>query len=297
MSGLAEPHAGILVDRFAAGEDAAALQERARRLPRITLDEREEADLELIATGAASPLTGFLGARDYRSVLDSLTLADGTPWPVPLTLAVTIPQMASVLQHRAGALHDGDGRLRGIIEASDVFVRNPRGEALALYGTDDEAHPGVAYLLSRPSGLVGGRVTVLRAPAANGRPRSSSPREIRALARLGQWSGVAGLATAEGDGCLEPAGTAQPILLRSTRVAVRQSPGRDALLQAIVLKNHGAREVFLDCGRDDWLAVSRRFEPEALGVMPVWLVGPAARRALWRGEPASALPDKRPLSA
>lgn len=280
MSGLAEPHAGVLVDRVVPEHRARELRERARRLPQLTLDDREVTDLDLIATGAASPLTGFLGMRDYRSILERLTLADGTPWPVPFTLAATIAQMAAVLRHGAAALRDGKGRLLGKIEVTDSFVRNPRDEALALYGTDDAAHPGAAYLLARPSGLIGGPVTVLPAPSVQGHLRPCVPREVRRLARLGRWSGLAGLATAEGAGCLEPIGSIRPALLPVPRVALRHSPGRDALLQAIVLKNHGAREVFLEYDRSDWLAVTERFRPEELGVTPLWMIRAGASRAV-----------------
>ena len=86
---LVRPHGGALVNRIVGGADADALRARAASLPRITLDAREQADLELIATGAASPLEGFLGPADYASVLDTLRLADGTVWPLPFTLAPT----------------------------------------------------------------------------------------------------------------------------------------------------------------------------------------------------------------
>jgi len=191
---------------------------------------------------------------------------------VPFTLAVTVAQMAAALRLGAAALHDQRGRLRGTIEATDSFVRNPRDEAMAMYGTDDASHPGVAYLLARPTGLIGGRVTVLPAPTVTGHPSPYAPREIRMLARRGKWSGLAGLATVEGAGCLEPIGSNPPALLPVPSVAVRHSSGRDALLQAIVLKNHGAQEVFLEYDRADWLAVSQRFRPEDLGVTPLWMI-------------------------
>ena len=167
MATRLRPHSG-LADRFADRQEALALRERAATLPRLTLDARELADLELVATGAASPLRGFLGFRDYQGVLEHLRLANGRPWPVPFTLAVTIPQLARVMQAGEAALHDGQGRLWAVLHAADGYVRNPLDEARAVHGTDDVAHPGVAYLLSRPRGLVGGPVVALPLPDDGG---------------------------------------------------------------------------------------------------------------------------------
>jgi ATP sulfurylase len=275
MTRLAEPHAGLLVDRFVAVDEAAALRERAARLPQLTLTAREVADLDLVASGAASPLSGFMGVRDYRSVLERLRLADGTPWPVPFTLAVTVEQMASVLHRGAAALGDSRRRLRGAIEVTEAFVRDPREEALALYGTDDRAHRGVARLLSRPACVIGGRISVLP-PADRHGAGAIRPREVRALARRERWTRLRGVATTDGAGCLEPSGSAHPRLLPVLPVAVRLAPGRDAFLQAIVLKNYGALDVFFEHDRVDWLAASPQILPEDLGVTPLWFV--AARR-------------------
>jgi ATP sulfurylase len=278
MLRLAEPHAGVLVNRLADDENTGELRDRADQLPQLTLAPREAGDLELIATGAASPLTGFMGARDYRSVLDHLRLADGTPWPVPFTLAVTITEMATVLRYRAAALRDARGRLRAVIEVSDAFVRDPREEARALYGTDDPAHRAVAHLLSRPTGTLGGRLTVLpaRDPREN---RYSRPSDVRATARSERWAGLRAVAALDGVGCLEPLGGARPALLSVPRVAVRHAPGRDAFLQAIVLKNFGAREVLFEYDRADWLAASPDLAPEALGIAPVWILTTRTARA------------------
>jgi sulfate adenylyltransferase len=211
-----------------------------------------------------------MGLRDYRSVLDRLRLADGTPWPVPFTLAVTVAEMAAALRDRAAALRDGRGRLRAVLEVSEAFVRDAREEARALYGTDDPASRAVAYLLSRPSGTLGGRVTVLP-PSGTGEPLSP-PREVRATARSERWAGLRALAALDGTGCLEPVGGARSALLPVPRVSVRQAPGRDAILQAIVLKNFGAREVLFEHDRADWLAVSPEISPEDLGIAPVWII-------------------------
>lgn len=268
MFRASEPHGGVLIDRFVPEEEAAQLRTAAAELPAITLDPRELADLELIAGGAASPLTGFLGLRDYQSVLSRLRLADGTPWPVPVTLAVTHAELAQVLRAGAAALRDARRRLRGVLTLADAFVRSVRDEAVALYGTDDPEHPGVRYLRSRPTGLLGGPVRVLPLPRA---PRASAPVEVRSALRRHRWSGLAGLATADGQGCLEASGVGGGALLATSPVALRDAPGRDALLQAIVLKNHGAREVFLEHERGDWLEVASRLDGDDLGFTPVLL--------------------------
>lgn len=279
MLRLAEPHAGMLVNRIAEGDDAVALHRRAEVLPAIALAAREASDLELIAIGAASPLQGFMGLRDYRAVLDGLRLADGTPWPIPFTLAVTIPEMAAALRHGAAALHDRDGRLRAIIDIKDAYVRDPRQEARALYGTDDPTNHEVAHLLSRPAGTIGGRVTVLPVGDASSRG-FAPPSDVRATARRQRWDGLRGVATVDGGGCLESVGGSRPALLPIPRVAVRYARGRDAFLQAIVLKNFGAREVLFEHDRADWLAVSPRVLPEDLGLAPVWVLAPCGARSV-----------------
>jgi sulfate adenylyltransferase len=193
-SSLVDPHGGVLVDRLVPAADAAAFTAHAATLPTFVLDARELADLELIAIGAASPLTGFLDSRDYQSVLDRLRLANGTVWPLPFTLAVS--DDAPVKPGDERALADSTGRLWGAITVTDVFTRDPIAESRAVYGTEDPAHPGVAYLLARPRTLVGGSVRVL--PLGDDRPFLEyrlSPRELRARINELGWKTVAGFQT------------------------------------------------------------------------------------------------------
>lgn len=286
MTRLPEPHAGVLIDLHVHADRAAELRNRAARLPRISLDAREAADLDLLASGAASPLLGFMGVHDYRSVLDRLRLADGTPWPIPITLAVTVEQMAPALRHGVAALRDARGRLRAVLDVTDAFVRDPRAEARALYGTDDPEHPGVAQVLSRPTGTLGGRITAVRSSARLG-AGALEPREVRALARRERWTGITALAAVGGAGCLEPNGHASPALLPVLPVAVRHATGRDAFLQAIVLKNYGAREVLFEHDRADWLDVSPELLPQDLGITPTWVSRPAPRAVPHRHTAAS----------
>src|SRR6267143_5550651 len=155
---LVSPHGRTLVDRIVPRAEVESLKRRASGLPSLTLDARELADLELIATGAASPLTGFLGAADYASVLARLRLADGTVWPLPLTLAVSDDDAARLERGAPVALRDAAGRLAGILVVREIHRRDPLAEARAVYRTEERAHPGVAYLFSRPVNLVAGEV-------------------------------------------------------------------------------------------------------------------------------------------
>ena len=192
-STLVRPHGGVLVDRIVREPEAEALRKHAATLRTLTLDARELADLELIATGAASPLIGFLGQEDYASVRDRLRLADGTVWPLPFTLAVDAEAPAPGDEV---ALHDAQGRFWGVIEVKDVFTRDPLEEVLQVYGTEDPAHPGVAYLLARPRTLVGGPVRVLPLPADLPFARFRlTPQELRARIAERGWRRVAGFQT------------------------------------------------------------------------------------------------------
>jgi sulfate adenylyltransferase len=193
---LVSPHGGALVDRIATDSEAADLRKRASGLVGITLDARELADLELIATGAASPLTGFLGSADYRSVVEGLRLSDGSVWPLPLTLAVDDATKERLVPGGEAALFDADGRLWGAIRVSEVFPRDPLEESRHVYKTEDASHPGVAYLLSRPRWLVGGEVLALSLPEnLPFATRRLTPRQLREEIRSRGWRRVAGFQT------------------------------------------------------------------------------------------------------
>src|SRR5690606_33567329 len=194
MSDLVRPHGGELVNRIVEGDAAAAVKARAASLPRIVLDGREQADLELIATGAASPLRGFLTRPDYTRVVEEMRLADGTVWPLPFTLAVDEETRAGLGD--AAALVDEAGRLWGVIEIAEIFERDPRAEAQGVYGTTDASHPGVAYLLQRPRWLVGGEVHVLPLPDdLPFRQYRLTPGELRARIAERGWTRTAGFQT------------------------------------------------------------------------------------------------------
>jgi len=185
------PHGGQLVDRRLDARDAAELA--TSPLPSLPLTAAEAADLRALATGAYSPLTGFMGAKEQQSVTESMRLPDGTLWPIPVCLG--IPDGVRVDGGRA-LLRGAQGELLGVLEVEEVFERDRELEAQLVYGTTDPAHPGVARVLAAPSLAVGGPVQAVVAPM--GGPvgsRALTPTETRAAFQARGWATVVGFQT------------------------------------------------------------------------------------------------------
>ncbi len=158
------PHGGDLVDLTVTGDRADELRKLALDWPSWTLTPRQLCDLELLASGAFSPLRGFLGAADHESVCERMRLADGTLWPIPVTLDVA-GELASELEPGIQlGLRDEEGVLRAALDVTEVYVPDRLAEAQAVYGTTDPAHIGVAALLRGHPFYVAGALEVVAAP-------------------------------------------------------------------------------------------------------------------------------------
>lgn len=159
-----KPHGGVLVNRIATGAEREALLAEAASLQSIEINNWTVSDLDLIGVGAFSPLTGFLNEADYRSVVENMRLADGTVWSIPITLAVEEAKAAELSVGKRAALIGEDGIVYGVIDVESIYSVDQKHEALHIFKTNDEEHPGVAKLYGRPSTYVGGAVTVLNRP-------------------------------------------------------------------------------------------------------------------------------------
>ena len=194
---LIAPHGGTLVDLFVTDADGAALREASRDWLSHDLTERQLCDLELLANGGFSPLTGFMAQPDYDRVCSEMRLADGSLWPIPITLDVPEDTAGSLARGSKLALRDPEGVMLAVLDVEDVWQPDRAAEALAVFGTDNPEHPGVAHLLDRTHPFyVGGRVTALQ-PVTHYdyRQLRHTPAELRAqFAKLG-WTKVVAFQT------------------------------------------------------------------------------------------------------
>src|SRR5437016_1926747 len=177
---MIDPIGGILVER---GLDDAGAAGDGRRS--VGLDPVALADLELLATGAYSPLDGFMTRADYAGVVEHAKLASGTVWTLPITLPVPADEAAHLAEGDELALRDETGALRGTLKVRDVFERDLEREAGEVYRTTNPEHPGVAALLATSRWVVGGPV---RGLVSNGADGTLSPAATRAEFVRRGWS-------------------------------------------------------------------------------------------------------------
>ena len=141
------------------------LKKKSINYPSWVLTDRQICDLEMILNGGFSPLGGFLGKDDYESVINDLRLNDGRLWPIPIMLDVTSEFAQSISIGNKITLKDKEGFSLAIMEITDIWEPDRIKEANLVFGTDDDSHPGVDYLLNECNPLyVGGTLDCIDFP-------------------------------------------------------------------------------------------------------------------------------------
>jgi sulfate adenylyltransferase len=178
---LIEPHGGVLVDLIDRGR-ANDLKEASRDWPSWDLTDRQVNDLELLLNGGFSPLTGYLGRADYEAVLDGMRLADGTLWPMPITLDVTEAFADGLESGGTIALRDPEGVMLAALTVSDVWTPDRQHEAQEVFDTTSTEHPAVDYLFNLANPVyVGGTLRGVQLPVHyDFRALRRTPAELRA---------------------------------------------------------------------------------------------------------------------
>ncbi|MDA2932166.1 sulfate adenylyltransferase, partial [Nitrospinae bacterium AH-259-F20] len=180
MHGLIAPHGGELVDRVLEGEERDAAEEQAADLPQVALNARAISDLELIATGAFSPLEGFMNRETYLRVVKDMRLSDGLPWSLPITLAVDAAEAERLKPGHDVALLNPHGDLLAVLHLEEAYPYDKQEEARLVYRTEEDTHPGVLYLYQRGDVLLAGPVSLVRRSILKGfEPYSVEPRALR----------------------------------------------------------------------------------------------------------------------
>ena len=285
--------------------------------PSLTLSPAEAADLRALATGAYSPLTGFMSRAEHEACTHTMRLPDGRLWPIPVCLGV--PDGVSIRGDRL-ALRDAHGNPLGVLEVHEVYKRDRLGEAERVFGTSDPAHPGATRILSGPALAVAGSIRAVVQPLDGLAGRYAlTPAETRASFVSRGWRTIVGFQTRNPihraheylqkcaleicDGLLlhplvgptkdgdVPVDVrmrayqavlryfpADRVLLAALVAPMRYAGPREAILHALVRKNHGCTHFIV--GRDqagvgayygpfDAQRLIASLPPQELGITPL----------------------------
>jgi sulfate adenylyltransferase len=190
------PHGGKLINRIASHAQREEFLDKAEFLPRVQLDERAVSDLQMIAIGAFSPLTGFMEQADYKLVVDSMRLANGLPWSVPVTLSVNEAIAEPLKVGCLVRLDAPEGHFIGVLELTQKYRYDKNHEAVNVYRTDDEAHPGVQVVYNQGDVNLAGPVWLLhRDPHPLFPDYQIDPVKSRELFKEKGWRTVVGFQT------------------------------------------------------------------------------------------------------
>ncbi|MCY7760193.1 sulfate adenylyltransferase [Bacillus spizizenii] len=182
------PHGGTLVNRVDESYDVSSIQKE------IELDLISFADLELIGIGAYSPIEGFFNERDYVSVVESMRLSSGVVWSLPITLPVDAQKAAELSVGETVKL-TYEGETYGVIQIEDLYVPDKQKEAVNVYKTDEQEHPGVKKLFSRGNTYVGGPITLIKKASKQFPEFTFEPAETRRQFAEKGWETIVGFQT------------------------------------------------------------------------------------------------------
>ncbi len=191
------PNLAPIPELYVSYESAQKMKAEAADLTSHDLTPRQICDLELLMNGGFNPLKGFLDQADYESVVETMRLADGTLWPIPITLDVSEDFAASIELGQDIALRDQEGVILATMTVTDRWTPDKAREAEKVFGADDEAHPAVNYLHHSAGPVyLGGPITGIQPPVHyDFRARRDTPNELRALFRKLSWRRVVAFQT------------------------------------------------------------------------------------------------------
>lgn len=190
------PHGGTLVNRIVKGTEREQLIENAKSLHSIILNQWSLSDLELIGIGGFSPLTGFMNQADYESVVEHVHLKNSHVWSVPITLPVSQTEANNLEIGEQVALYGEDGTLYGVLDLEEKYTYDKEKEAQHVYGTTDNAHPGVKKVYEKGEYYLAGPIQLINRPQHDAFvDYHLDPLETRQLFNELNWKTVVGFQT------------------------------------------------------------------------------------------------------
>ncbi|SHO53540.1 bifunctional sulfate adenylyltransferase/adenylylsulfate kinase [Desulfopila aestuarii] len=270
---ITQEYSESLLVHFRYGEQ---LKQKATGCSGIDLNHRQLCDLELLLNRAFYPLSGYLAREDYESVLDTMRLCDGTPWPMPVCLDIDekIARELSAGQHLA--LNDQEGFLLAILTVGDIWQPDKKREALKIYGTDDaSSHPGVQQLYSNVKDwYVSGTLEGLNLPIHyDFKELRRTPADTHRMFALNGWRNVIGFHTREYLHCAH-----REMVLRAAREA-----GANIFLQPVVsLGQYGNLDHYTHVRCYQQIAQKFPKNMVLVGLLPLADRWAGPREALWQ---------------
>jgi len=196
MTKLVLPHGGKLKPLLLKGGQLKETVEKAKSLPEVRITTRERDDLIMMGIGAFSPLKGFMGKADWKGVCDEMKMADGTFWPIPITLSVTKEVAKSLKEGQEVALMDNENNeLMGTMVVQEKYTIDKVYECRQVFKTDDIRHPGVAKVMAQGDVNIGGPVKVFSESDYPEKFKGlyATPEETRRLFEERGWRTIAAL--------------------------------------------------------------------------------------------------------
>lgn len=269
-----QAHGGTLVNRLVTGTEREELLSIAQKLYKIPVNKWTISDIDLIAVGGFSPLTGFMEEEDYVSVVEKMRLSNGIVWSIPITLAVDTDQASKIdIGQQVALVGEHDDVVYAILDVRSIFKADQKHEAVKVFKTDDPAHPGVQKLLSRPNTYVGGPLQVLNRP----KPEKFedfyfTPEETRKIFVDKGWKTVVGFQTRN------PVHRAHEYIQKSAMEIV------DGLFLNPLVGETKSDDISADVRMESYLVLLENYYPKSrvfLGVFPAAMRYAGPREAIF----------------
>jgi sulfate adenylyltransferase len=194
---LVPPHGGTLKPLLMRGRELLDNRRRAQDLAQVHINSKESSDVVMLAMGAFSPLDGFMGQQDYREVVDRMQLGNGLLWPIPITVSVTRQQSKEIrIGQQIVLVDEASSDPMAVMTVEEIFSYDRAKEAREVFGTEEEAHPGVRRIYSQGEMYLGGPISALSEGIYPKLYQEfARPAETRKIFAQRDWSTVAAFQT------------------------------------------------------------------------------------------------------